>query len=1321
MPTSTQYKALTIQNYSNSFYQSVIFEKFLISCFKDQHLELEEFTTLLSHIFGEHVPFAICFRLQQELNDYQQNGVFPISLNSLIQQSFLSRLAAHLRTEGASFLTDLTAEQIEEGAQSIEQGQVNPIAQQTLAHKLQVSIHIYLQNAQNLTKTQTVGASESAPISILQQETHYQPLINVCQLNDTQQIALQSLPSLNFDSSQNSINTKKMLTGSALKTLVEKTLAIFPERLDAISADISNPPEFNLWRASTEPSLTRLDTPNVSLPLRDLTEMSSDTALRDAYKEIVELCPNKAVESIHSWAGSLALTALAGATGGAIGLGLTFGIAEVGGILIGGAAGGGLLVIAPAALPVFLTCTLLTLAGGSVGKKYAEEYKKALQNASQLIEQDKIVEATEVLDREFNRWGINRALRKPFLTPAHYAVAHFFRGMCAEEERDCRKKAYQEYKQALHDAQETGAKVIILLLHVKLIELLRTHGQEVCAPNEQATDLIKHHLTELNHFFKDSLTSLYWQAQNNMKAIANLCNSHQSLFVNLRSIQAVLNIQSLFILEGYEEGHGSYLPIVYSFFQALIVAYVHFNNKTATIPEIRQLLMKHLSSEGTASLIDYVLAKLKQTFQQLLAFNTIYPKLEQQPAFSQCNTMMKEFAIGICSLLDEGENHLEICGNIIEITKLLNVSPSAFLEIKHRHNASTQFLMKINDEFGLTFTNINEWLKELNGYHTPHFFNSISVQTQNNMLHMLAQLPKGLDIDTVLLKSVAAKMKGMIYARNHQNQTPLSLLEQEDPYSIKSLVCGPKLVPLGNELRELDDFISIIEGNVDKEGHFVLLQGPPGTGKSEAVLTHLRAKGFEVMEWQGGEENDKYVGQLSLRVIEFFNGGKNKAESKKTSKSIILFIDEINGVCPETSGIAKKGESNYAQIVNEFQKQISGLKGHNVVLIGATNYPENLSKAIKNRMTPIQFPVPDESARKRLLTHLFRFNCISEKLIERISELTQGWSPRQLAQMVEQIKSHEVDSTYLSTVFEKAKKLCEEDFKKEFKSAYLMLPMFEPIQQNASEGTDDHFKDLKNALACPELYQNVSIHTLLYGPPGSGKTTAIREFARDCNCPFLLIESGTSPQEIFTIFERAKSYTSAIICIDEIDKIAHNDSPVKVFLQEQMDGLIRNNLIIVGATNYPDKIAEPIFSRFGSKIAVPLPTPAQVGLFIQREINESLKRLPQLVIDEELNDELSQNCLRLGDLSSGLSYRDLKSAIARLFARIQSAQPQTTHGLTHTDLRRCIDEARQALQPVVAAHAQNMMANAKTTTFFKTPVTNEHVPQPVNPQNMPFQ
>ena len=36
------------------------------------------------------------------------------------------------------------------------------------------------------------------------------------------------------------------------------------------------------------------------------------------------------------------------------------------------------------------------------------------------------------------------------------------------------------------------------------------------------------------------------------------------------------------------------------------------------------------------------------------------------------------------------------------------------------------------------------------------------------------------------------------------------------------------------------------------------------------------------------------------------------------------------------------------------------------------------------------------------------------------------------------------------------------------------------------------------------------MHTLMYGPPGGGKTTAIRNFCEEMNLPFIVIKSGIS-------------------------------------------------------------------------------------------------------------------------------------------------------------------------------------------------------------------
>lgn len=1296
MPTSTHYKALPMQAHENSFYNSAIFLS-LISQLEDD----DRFTTLFFQLFGESGTVSKLSRLQRELGHYQHTGVFPASLPTIVQQHFFPRLATYLRDHGVSFLSSSVVAQIESSAREIEQGRIDSIAQEALAHLLQIRIQVYIQNAQCLFLSATAGSSELI-VAVLREEDVYQPLINVSQLSVTQIQSFQSAPTFTFQSMESGLNTRQIFTDDALKTLIQKTIKIIPDQLAAISSCVPNEPGFNSSVPSLALSLVRTNPVPPDLCLRDITDRDFNLpALRLAYQSSVVLFENDAVESSATWAGSMSLTLLAGMSGGVTGLGLAHGAAEGGVAIAGGVFGTGAAAVAVACIPVFVTSTLLTLIGGAVGKSYAQQYKQALKDANHHINKGEFEQAAAVLDAEFNRWGMNRALRRPFLTKAHYAVAHFFRGMCAEMLRQPdspngdSKKAYEEYQKALADAKETDAKIVILLLHVKLIQLIRTHGQSILSPAQQADKLIKMHLDELNHYFQDALTHLYWQARRNIAALTTTCYQHQSFPPErLAWTQGVLNIQSLFILEGYQEGRGSYLQVFHSFFQALTIAYFQFNHPQA----LGEMGFAHLSDKNRA--LCHVLNKLAETFAQFNTFKSRYPILANQSAFKDCHAMMTGFALKFGGLAQSKINPQIkplFDQTLTHLATQLRIRIQAFDIIASKHQRSIEFLMGLEEEFGLHFESIEAWLHALNDPRQA-CFETVSLRTHNNMLHLLAQLPAEL-ADRTLVQEAAARMKDMIYARNHEDHTPLSLLAQNDAYGIQPLIIGPKLISLGSELDEVEGFIAGVERNIGSEGHFLLLQGPPGTGKTETVLTHLRLKGHVVHEWESGAEGDQWVGQLNRRVIEFFQKGMASASDRqnRSPKATILFIDEMSGVCPQVNGEIQNGRHNQAAIVDEFQRRISALKGHNVILVGATNYPERLSKAIQNRMIRVIFPVPDITARQKLLTHLFRDKCIPISLMTRVLDLTQGWSPRQLAQMVEQVKEVVISRNLLDKEFEKSQKIAQSDFGTEFKCAHLRLPQFEIPVVNSGLVPDGEvtraFEELRQSLIHPELYQGVLMHTLLYGPPGSGKTTAIREFAKQSNCTFILIESGITKADLITIFERAKAFTAAIICIDEIDKIAFDGSPVKVFLQEQMDGLVANNIVVVGATNDPDRIAEPILDRLCVKVPVPLPTLEQRGLFIQQAICEKLTESPQLQLTPELQQEMDHGCLEFSRRSDRLSYRNLANSFGRLVARLRLAQQETRQTpltVKSGDIIECIEQARQAARATMLALANDM-------------------------------
>jgi SpoVK/Ycf46/Vps4 family AAA+-type ATPase len=1299
MPASTQYKALTIRNTSYSVYQSVIFGALLA-----QLGDAEKLVELFSKLFGDEKMMAKFSRLQSELNHYQQTGDFPGSLLGLIQEHFLPRFANHLRKNGRTFLHVSVVEQIESSAQGIEQGRIDAIVQQALAHLLQVSIYIYSQSAGHLCLNTRIG-DHSLTLFVLEDGEIYRPLINVSDIKEAQQSAFNALPMLTFQAEQSGLNTIETFNEQALKSLVQEILTALPVYLATISAGVPPAPVLNPMLASTQLSLTRVDSVPPDLALRNLGDGQDDlTAVRLAYESSVVLFAGDSVESIWTWAGSLTTTLITGMTGGTVGLGLAAGVAEGITVATGGALGAGCVAVSVAFVPAFVACTLLTLIGGAVGKTYAQEYKQALQNANQHINAGRYERAAEVLEEEFNRWGIVRVLRRSFLTKAHFAVAHLFRGLCAENMDDL-PKAYTEYQKALADAKDADAKIVTLLLHVKVIQFLRMHSQILNLPPEQRVDvLIRMHLDALNHYFKDSLTHLYWQAHNSMIIMATDC-SRRTPFSRERLAwaQGVLDIKSLFILDGYHGGHGNYQQVLYSFFQALTIAYLHFNDQQV----IRDCRLLQPVDEDDS--IKYVLRKLTEAFTQFNTFRTAYPILADQPAFRQCHNMMKEFTLRFGTILKKLRgtvNRNSYKAFINNLPALVGVPIHEVNLIASRHEQSIQFLMSLEAEFGLHFETIKAWLKKLSDprqqCHTV-----VNQRSQMNMLHMLTKLPAGLASEP-LVRLAADRMKDMIYARNNEHQTALSLLEQVDAYGIKAGIQGPKLISLGTGLNEVDTFIAGVERNVGGEGHFLLLQGPAGTGKTEAVVTHLRSKNHVIFEWESGAADDKWVGQINRRVIDFFQLATKSARQAHSPRATVLFIDEMSGVCPEVNGDVQNGRHNQAAVVDEFQKQISALKGHNVILVGATNFPWKLSKAIQNRATRVIFPLPDRVARTKLLSHLFRFKCISEELIRRLVDLTEGWSPRQLTFIVEQVKGHSVSVVEMEKALDKSAESAQEDFRKDFVCSRLMLPrlkipaadpMLIPVGEVANV-----FSALKRSLVRPELFRGVRMHTLLYGPPGSGKTTAIREFANQSNCPFILIESGCSIADMIGIFDRAKAYTSAIICIDEIDRVTQDGNPKKEFLQEQMDGFLANNIIIVGATNYPHLIATPVFSRFSLKAAVPSPTPEERGLFIQQRI---MAKATNFQPEPMLQREMAQGCVELGRLSEGLSYRDLTNAFDILFPGLIIEQQMAPSVLRLENIIGCINSARQTTQRAVVAQAQEMAAQAGgDPRFFREPANN---------------
>lgn len=342
-----------------------------------------------------------------------------------------------------------------------------------------------------------------------------------------------------------------------------------------------------------------------------------------------------------------------------------------------------------------------------------------------------------------------------------------------------------------------------------------------------------------------------------------------------------------------------------------------------------------------------------------------------------------------------------------------------------------------------------------------------------------------------------------------------------------------------------------------------------------------------------------------------------------------------------------------------FQTELDKLNLPNVALVGTAINSLNVAKTMLSCATRVLYSLPNESNREQLLKHFFVKKRISDQQIQRVAHLSIGWSHRALRSIVTGIPDVDVTDDQLESSFHESARVLENDFKKNHLHAEVTMPCFRKNNEQTPlaalnfrvEALSACFEELDDFLNYPGCYSPLAMHVLLQGPPGGGKTTAVRTFSKHANIPFIYVHSGITTVELRNLFLAANAFGQCIVFIDEIDKIAHETSPYRELLQEQMDGLIHNNTILIGATNYPMRLAPPLLDRFKFNIHVPRLNEDQRGLLITSVLNEELKQEPKLLLDDALNHELAATCPKLAKVSDKLSIRVIKWELQGFFGQ----------------------------------------------------------------------
>lgn len=242
---------------------------------------------------------------------------------------------------------------------------------------------------------------------------------------------------------------------------------------------------------------------------------------------------------------------------------------------------------------------------------------------------------------------------------------------------------------------------------------------------------------------------------------------------------------------------------------------------------------------------------------------------------------------------------------------------------------------------------------------------------------------------------------------------------------------------------------------------------------------------------------------------------------------------------------------------------------------------------------------------------------------------------------------------------------------------------------NAPEEVEQRMDDLvctREQLAIIQKIQHALIHRdflhrhrihevgklLFVGPPGTGKTSLALALSRTMHMPVLEVRLsmvtsqylGETSKNIDRIFELAKKLSPAILFIDEFDfvaksRVADDHGAMKRAVNSLLKNvdrinLIKNGVVLIGATNHPQLLDEAVWRRFDEVVEFSLPDEEMRKKILQK-VTESL----HCTLDYQL----------LAAQTEGFSGSDLRMMIKEA---ILSALMDKRQSIEHGDIEKGI-------------------------------------------------
>ena len=219
----------------------------------------------------------------------------------------------------------------------------------------------------------------------------------------------------------------------------------------------------------------------------------------------------------------------------------------------------------------------------------------------------------------------------------------------------------------------------------------------------------------------------------------------------------------------------------------------------------------------------------------------------------------------------------------------------------------------------------------------------------------------------------------------------------------------------------------------------------------------------------------------------------------------------------------------------------------------------------------------------------------------------------------------------------------------------------------------------------PEIAQKYGLQSggglLLYGLPGTGKTFFAKAVAGELGLPFYVIKSsdilskylGESEKIFQNIFDTARKNPMSVIFIDETNGLlpSRNSESVHevskriadIFLQETdgIDSKEKNPFLLIGATNFPNNIADAALDRFSTCIEVELPDASTRKFILQRELGKMEINIAEASVDFLVEQTQNFSCRALVNLGAYYRNTAAKNEIAKFSLEFCKENFRDTH------------------------------------------------------------